>query len=135
MSLSATDLINNFEMYFDGTDMTNASLYLCIDSAVGDSGAQAIIEAMRAGGLWSADIAKVVPAEHKPMIRKITGSNVSDVVSFGTDAGYFERVGISTVVFGPGSIEQAHKPDEYIEISELERCLAFLHDLAKHQAQ
>ena len=67
MSLSATDLINNFEMYFDGTDMTNASLYLCIDSAVGDSGAQAIIEAMRASGLWSADAAKVVPAEHKPM--------------------------------------------------------------------
>lgn len=67
MSLSGTDLINNFEMYFDGTDMTNASLYLCIDSAVGDSGAQAIIEAMRAVGLWSADPAKTVPAEHKPM--------------------------------------------------------------------
>ena len=67
MSLSATDLINNFEMYFDGTDMTNASLYLCIDSAVGDSRAQAIIEAMRAAGLWSADAAKTVPAEHKPM--------------------------------------------------------------------
>ena len=34
MALSSTDLINNFEMYFDGTDMTNASLYLCIDSSV-----------------------------------------------------------------------------------------------------
>ena len=67
MSLSATDLINNFAMYFDGTDMTNASLYLCIDSSVGDNGAQTIIEAMRAGGLWSADEAKTVPAEHKPM--------------------------------------------------------------------
>ena len=67
MSLSATELINNFEMYFDGADMTNASLYLCIDSAVGDSNAQAIIEAMRAGGLWSVDAAKTVPAEHKPM--------------------------------------------------------------------
>ncbi len=67
MSLSSTDLINNFEMYFDGTDMTNASLYLCIDSAVGDSGAQTIIESMRAVGLWSADAAKTVPVEHKPM--------------------------------------------------------------------
>jgi len=67
MPLSATDLINNFEMYFDGTDMTNASLYLCIDSAVGESGAQGIIEAMRAGNLWSSGTAKIVPAEHKPM--------------------------------------------------------------------
>ncbi|WP_216825367.1 acetylornithine deacetylase [Kiloniella sp. EL199] len=69
------------------------------------------------------------------LIRKLTGSNTRGVVSFGTDAGYFERVGLSTVVFGPGSIDQAHKPDEFIEISELERCLSFLHDLAKHQSQ
>ncbi len=67
MTLAATNLINDFEMYFDGTDMTNASLYLCIDSTVGDSGAQAIIEAMRTAGLWSADAAKTVPADHKPM--------------------------------------------------------------------
>lgn len=67
MALSSTDLINNFEMYFDGTDMTNASLYLCIDSGIGDSAAQAIIETMRAAGLWSTDTAKTVPAEHKPM--------------------------------------------------------------------
>ena len=67
MSLSAGELINNFEMYFDGSDMTNASLYLCIDSTVGDSAAQGIIATMRAAGLWSADPAKTVPAEHKPM--------------------------------------------------------------------
>lgn len=67
MSLSGTDLINNFEMYFDGTDMTNASLYLCIDSSLSDGDAQAIIESMRANGLWSSDAAKTVPAEHKPM--------------------------------------------------------------------
>ncbi len=67
MPLSATDLINHFEMYFDGADMSNASLYLCIDSAVGDSGAQVIIAAMRDAGLWSAEAAKTVPAEHKLM--------------------------------------------------------------------
>ncbi|MBL4780872.1 MAG: hypothetical protein JKX92_01410 [Porticoccaceae bacterium] len=67
MSFSATELINNFDMYFDGSDMSNASLYLCIDTAVGDSGAQRIIAAMRAKELWSADAAKTVPAEHKPM--------------------------------------------------------------------
>ncbi|MBQ0720384.1 MAG: hypothetical protein KBT88_02590 [Gammaproteobacteria bacterium] len=67
MSLSATDLINNFEMYFDGSDMSNASLYLCIDAKLSDDDAQAIIETLRASGLWSADAAKTVPAEHKPM--------------------------------------------------------------------
>ena len=67
MALSSIDLINNFEMYFDGSDMTNASLYLCIDASVGDNAAQTIIEAMRASGLWSADTAKTVPAEHKLM--------------------------------------------------------------------
>ncbi|PCJ37950.1 MAG: hypothetical protein COA75_01655 [Cellvibrionales bacterium] len=67
MPLSARDLINHFEMYFDGSDMSNASLYLCIDSPVGDSGAQTIIATMRDAGLWSAEAAKTVPAEHKPM--------------------------------------------------------------------
>ena len=65
-------------------------------------------------------------------VRRITGINHSEVVSFGTDAGHFERVGISTVVFGPGSIDQAHKPDEYIEVSEISRCLSFLKDVSAH---
>ena len=47
-------------------------------------------------------------------------------VSFSTEGGQFQRVGWSTVVCGPGSIEQAHKPDEFIERSELESCEAFL---------
>ncbi|MFD2206716.1 acetylornithine deacetylase [Kiloniella antarctica] len=85
-----------------------------------------------------ADIPPLLAHDDSPavtLIRQITGSNASEVVSFGTDAGHFEKVGLSTVVFGPGSIEQAHKPDEYIEISELECCLSFLHDLARHQSQ
>ena len=67
MALSATDYINNFNMYFDGTDMTNASLYLCIDEHLTDEDAQSIIQAMRDAGLWSPDTAKTVPDEHKPM--------------------------------------------------------------------
>ena len=60
------------------------------------------------------------------MIAKITGSEEIDVVAFGTDAGYFQDIGIDSVVYGPGSINQAHKPDEYIEIQEIEKCLSFL---------
>ena len=75
-------------------------------------------------GLWAEESSAAVR-----FIRRVTGLNGSEVVSFGTDAGHFERAGISTVVFGPGSIEQAHKPDEYIELSEISKCLAFLQDV------
>jgi acetylornithine deacetylase len=47
-------------------------------------------------------------------------------VSFGTEAGLFQEIGISTVVCGPGSIEQAHKIDEFIFLSELKKCLNLL---------
>ena len=43
----------------------------------------------------------------------------SDVVSFGTEAGLFQKAGVSAVICGPGSIEQAHKPDEYVEYCSL----------------
>jgi len=66
------------------------------------------------------------------IIETITGEGNYGVVSFGTDAGYFENIGIDSVVYGPGDINQAHKPDEFIEIDELEKCLIFLNKLGKH---
>ena len=59
-------------------------------------------------------------------VSSITGDNSREVVSFGTEAGLFQEIGISTVVCGPGSIEQAHKIDEFIELDELKKCLVFL---------
>ena len=59
-------------------------------------------------------------------VSSITGDNSREVVSFGTEAGLFQEIGISTVVCGPGSIEQAHKIDEFIELSEIKKCLNFL---------
>ena len=59
-------------------------------------------------------------------VSNITGDNSREVVSFGTEAGLFQEVGISTVVCGPGSIQQAHKIDEFIELNELNKCLKFL---------
>ena len=59
-------------------------------------------------------------------VSSITGDNSREVVSFGTEAGLFQEIGISTVVCGPGSIEQAHKIDEFIELNEIKKCLAFL---------
>ena len=60
------------------------------------------------------------------LISSLTGDNSRQVVSFGTEAGLFQEIGISTVVCGPGSIEQAHKIDEYIVLDELKKCLRLL---------
>ena len=54
------------------------------------------------------------------LARRLTGDNGTHVVAYGTEAGLFQKAGWSTVVCGPGDIAQAHQPDEYIEISELE---------------
>ena len=61
---------------------------------------------------------------------ELTGENSTGVVSFGTDAGYFTQDGFSTVVFGPGSIDRAHKPSEYIEERELAQGLEFMDKIA-----
>ena len=60
------------------------------------------------------------------LISSLTGDNSRQVVSFGTEAGLFQEIGISTVVCGPGSIEQAHKIDEFIVLDELKKCLNLL---------
>ena len=57
------------------------------------------------------------------LISSLTGDNSRQVVSFGTEAGLFQEIGISTVVCGPGSIDQAHKIDEFIVLDELKKCL------------
>ncbi|WP_417834504.1 acetylornithine deacetylase [Thalassospira xiamenensis] len=61
------------------------------------------------------------------LVMELTGANTTGKVSFGTEAGVFSAMGdIPTVVCGPGSIEQAHKPDEFIELDQLARCEKFL---------
>ncbi len=60
------------------------------------------------------------------IVRAITGDNGTHVVSFGTEAGQFQRRGYSAVVCGPGDIAQAHQPDEYIELSQFAAGEAFL---------
>jgi acetylornithine deacetylase len=50
-------------------------------------------------------------------------------VSFGTEGSQFQRAGIPTVVCGPGSIEQAHKPNEYVAIEQVAKCEEFIRKL------
>jgi len=63
------------------------------------------------------------------LARRLTGDNGSHVVSYGTEAGQFQREGYSVVVCGPGSIDQAHQPNEYISIEQFEAGEAFLRRL------
>lgn len=53
-------------------------------------------------------------------------------VAYGTEAGFFDRIGIPTLVCGPGSMAQGHQPDEFIERSELDRCDGMLANLLRH---
>jgi acetylornithine deacetylase len=60
------------------------------------------------------------------LAREISGANDVDAVAYGTEAGHFARAGIPAVICGPGSIDQAHKPDEFVALSELDACETFL---------
>lgn len=64
-------------------------------------------------------------------VSEVTGRNSRNVVSFGTDAGYFSDAGLSTVVCGPGTIDRAHAPDEYITLGELQQGLDFMAGIAR----
>jgi acetylornithine deacetylase len=64
--------------------------------------------------------------------KTLSGRNEHSKVAYGTEAGLFASSGIPTVVIGPGSINQAHKADEYIAVAQLEACSAFLDRLAAH---
>lgn len=75
------------------------------------------------------DVPGLKPEENgaaEALVRRITGDNASHVVSYGTEAGQFQEAGYSAVICGPGSIEQAHQPDEYITVTEFEAGHCFM---------
>jgi acetylornithine deacetylase len=69
------------------------------------------------------------------LAKSLSGRNAHSKVAYGTEAGLFSEVGVPTVVIGPGVIDQAHKVDEFIAISEIEKCCAFLDKLMMHASQ
>ncbi|RQS14863.1 acetylornithine deacetylase [Burkholderia sp. Bp8998] len=64
----------------------------------------------------------------------LSGSSAFGTVAFGTEGGLFEQAGIPTVVCGPGSMDQGHKPDEFVSVEQLQGCDAMLRRLADHLA-
>ncbi|WP_424988572.1 acetylornithine deacetylase [Microbulbifer sp. S227A] len=70
----------------------------------------------------------------RDLVASLVGANGADVVPFGTEAGLFQKMGMAVAVCGPGSIEQAHKPDEFVSLGQLERCIDMLLRLARAPA-
>lgn len=76
----------------------------------------------------------LVPAdanEARDIVMALTGESEAGLVPFGTEAGIFQALGMSAVICGPGSIEQAHKPDEYVSLDQLSQCLVMLERLGE----
>ena len=98
-----------------------------------------LLPQMRAGGhpakIFNEAVARypgLTPCADSPAVvlaQSLSGLSDYAVVSFGADSGHFEKDNIPAVLIGPGDIKQAHKPDEFVEISELEKCLFFLDNL------
>ena len=68
-------------------------------------------------------------------VQALSGANSTEKVSFATEAGLFQNVGIPTVVCGPGSIAQAHKPNEFVAVDQLTKCENFMDRLMEKMRQ
>ncbi|WP_417587704.1 acetylornithine deacetylase [Pararhodobacter oceanensis] len=72
--------------------------------------------------------------EIRDLVMELTGANDTDLVAFNTEAGLYQQLGVDVVVCGPGSIAQAHKPDEFVTLDQLDQCLSLLHRLIPRAA-
>jgi acetylornithine deacetylase len=109
-------------------------------AAIADYAARELLPAMRRGSPHADIVTTVIgevaglmpmaPNEAEALVRSLTGDTErAQLVSFGTEAGLFQQHGVSTVICGPGFIDQAHKPDEFIDIAQLDACLNMLEAL------
>ncbi|RKF16847.1 acetylornithine deacetylase [Roseovarius spongiae] len=83
------------------------------------------------------EVAGLIPTDPnaaRDIVMELTGAKGADVVPFGTEAGIFQAYGMSVVVCGPGSIDQAHKADEFVSHDQLGQCLTMLERLGERIA-
>lgn len=69
------------------------------------------------------------------LLCRLTGKQPLDSVSYGTEAGLYQQAGIPSIICGPGAINRAHRPNEYILESELAECTAMLRSLGAEVAR
>ena len=75
------------------------------------------------------DVPGLVPedaGQAEALVRRLTGENASNVVSYGTEAGQFQERGYSAVICGPGDIGQAHQPNEFISVDQFQQGETFI---------
>jgi acetylornithine deacetylase len=65
-------------------------------------------------------------SEAEQLLLAVTGNNAIEAVAFGTEAGIFQKAGIEALICGPGSIAQAHKPNEFIDLSQIQLAQDFM---------
>lgn len=82
-------------------------------------------------------IADIGPFEQGPqselvlLAEKLTG-HTAEAVAFATEAPFLQQMGMETIVMGPGSIDRAHQPDEYLELDQIQPCIALLQQCIRH---
>lgn len=80
-------------------------------------------------------LATTADSEAARLVALLSGSDAFGTVAFGTEGGLFDQAGIPTVACGPGSMDQGHKPDEFVSIAQLHGCDAMLQRLAVYLRQ
>ncbi len=83
------------------------------------------------------EVIPLLPEDGSPaetLVLALTGSNQTHAVSYGTEAGIFQKGGVASVICGPGSISVAHRPDEFLELSQVEACTELMGKLINHLA-
>ncbi|MFC6381845.1 acetylornithine deacetylase [Psychrobacter glacincola] len=135
---TATNIVPNLcEFTFDYRNlphMTQDDILLPIQAKVAELSAQMQARAADTGIELMQE--ESVPAmtddessELQALIAALTGESKRHKVAYATEGGQFTNSGIPTIICGPGSIEQAHKADEYVELIEIEHCDSFLQRL------
>jgi acetylornithine deacetylase len=87
------------------------------------------------GDIWTEAICAIPPLKPdarsvlEPLALAVTGNNRAMQVAYGAEAGLFQEAGIDTIICGPGSINQAHQPNEWIDIDQIGQCEEFLRKL------
>ena len=80
------------------------------------------------------DVAPFAESADSELVRlaeKLTGHS-SEAVAFATEAPFLQQLGMETIVMGPGSIDRAHQPDEYLELEQIQPCIALLQQCIRH---
>ncbi|WP_370293820.1 acetylornithine deacetylase [Thalassolituus sp.] len=68
------------------------------------------------------------------MAEKLTG-HTSDAVNYATEAPFLQKLGMETIILGPGNIDQAHQLDEYLAMDQITPCVDLIRDMIRHFCQ